>query len=76
MRRINVHDAKTTLSALLAEIEATGEVVLICRAGKPVAELRRVSTRVSVEPDPALAKLRFLTPADEPLAAEDWGDLG
>ena len=35
---VNVHEAKTTLSQLLARVEA-GEVVTIARAGKPVARL-------------------------------------
>jgi prevent-host-death family protein len=37
-RTVNVHEAKTHLSSLLAEVEAGGEVV-IARAGKPVARL-------------------------------------
>jgi antitoxin (DNA-binding transcriptional repressor) of toxin-antitoxin stability system len=36
MKRVNVHEAKTNLSALLA----SGEPVLICRHNVPVAELR------------------------------------
>ncbi len=39
MRAVNVHEAKTNLSALLAEVEEKGQVVLICRNGKPVAEI-------------------------------------
>ena len=39
MKIVNIHEAKTKLSALLAEVEATGEKVLICRHGKPVADL-------------------------------------
>ena len=35
---VNTHEAKTTLSRLLAEVEAGGEVV-IARAGKPIARL-------------------------------------
>lgn len=35
---VNVHDAKTHLSALLARVEA-GEEVVIGRAGRPVAKL-------------------------------------
>ena len=38
MRTVNVHEAKTHFSRLLAEVEAGGEVV-ISRAGKPVARL-------------------------------------
>lgn len=35
---VNIHEAKTRLSQLLAQVEA-GEVVIIARAGSPVARL-------------------------------------
>ncbi|MDR0365880.1 MAG: type II toxin-antitoxin system prevent-host-death family antitoxin [Bifidobacteriaceae bacterium] len=38
MRTVNVHQAKTTLSRLIAEVE-TGEDIVIARAGQPVARL-------------------------------------
>ena len=38
MKQVNVHQAKTNLSKLLAEVER-GEEVVIARAGKPVARL-------------------------------------
>jgi len=38
VREVNVHEAKTHLSRLLAEVEH-GEEVVIARAGKPVAKL-------------------------------------
>lgn len=37
MIRVNTHEAKLRLSALLAAVEKKGERVLICRNGKPVA---------------------------------------
>ena len=37
-REVNVHEAKTHLSRLLAEVEL-GEEIIIGRAGKPVARL-------------------------------------
>jgi prevent-host-death family protein len=40
MRTVNVHEAKTHLSTLLAAVEA-GEEVVIARAGRPVARLSR-----------------------------------
>jgi prevent-host-death family protein len=40
VRRVNVHEAKTQLSRLLAEVEA-GDEVVIGRAGHPVARLVR-----------------------------------
>ncbi|MGH8658182.1 MAG: type II toxin-antitoxin system Phd/YefM family antitoxin [Gammaproteobacteria bacterium] len=36
--QVNVHQAKSQLSALLARVEA-GEEVVICRANKPIARL-------------------------------------
>ena len=39
MRRVGVLEAKTNLSALLDDVEATGEVIVITRHGKPVARL-------------------------------------
>ena len=40
MVTVNVHEAKTHLSRLLAQVEA-GEEVIIARNGKPVAQLVR-----------------------------------
>jgi prevent-host-death family protein len=40
-RIVNIHEAKTNLSRLLAEVEA-GDTVTIARSGKPVAKLVRV----------------------------------
>ena len=70
---VNIHEAKSQLSALLAEVENKGEVVIICRNGKPVAELRRVAE--SPDPllrDPTLGPVVFHRDPTEPLDAEDW----
>lgn len=39
MREIGVLEARTGFSALLSEVEATGEAVRIMRHGRPVARL-------------------------------------
>lgn len=39
---VNVHEAKTTLSRLLEEVER-GETIVIARNGRPVAELHAVA---------------------------------
>lgn len=38
MTTVNIHDAKTHLSQLLARVE-NGETITIARAGKPIADL-------------------------------------
>jgi prevent-host-death family protein len=44
MRKINIHEAKTTLSQLIEAVES-GEDVLIARAGRPVARLTSARTK-------------------------------
>jgi len=39
MKTVTVHEAKTQLSRYLAEVEATGEEIVIARRDKPVARL-------------------------------------
>lgn len=41
MRKVNIHEAKTTLSQLV-EAAVSGERVVIARAGHPVAEIVRI----------------------------------
>lgn len=39
MQFINIHDAKTNLSKYLELLESSHEPIVICRNGKPVAQL-------------------------------------
>jgi prevent-host-death family protein len=41
MKTINIHEAKTQLSRLIAEVEAGADIVL-ARGGRPVARLVRI----------------------------------
>lgn len=76
MRTVNVHEAKSSLSALLVEVEERGEVVVICRAGKPVAELRRVARATDrLAPHPVGSRVELRDDPMAPLDPEDWGGL-
>jgi prevent-host-death family protein len=44
MRKVNIHEAKTTLSQLVQAVEE-GERVVLARSGRPIAELVRVEKR-------------------------------
>jgi prevent-host-death family protein len=72
MKSVNVHEAKSTLSSLLAEVERCGTRIVICRNGKPVADLiphRRIDRR---KPDAKLGKIKIKYDPVEELAEEDW----
>jgi prevent-host-death family protein len=46
MRKVNIHEAKTTLSQLV-ELAERGHDVVIARAGRPVARLTSLGSRSS-----------------------------
>jgi prevent-host-death family protein len=48
MRKVNIHEAKTTLSQLVEAAEA-GEKVVLARAGKPVVELVRLKKKRGIK---------------------------
>lgn len=52
MKTVNVHEAKTTFSALLERAHA-GEVIVVAKAGKPYARL------VPLEPPPERTPGRY-----------------
>ena len=77
MHVVNVHQAKTGLSRLLARVEA-GEEVVIARRGEPVARLVACKARVKRQPDILKGKLvvpgAFFDPLpEEELAAWESG---
>jgi len=71
MIRLNIHEAKTHLSAYLAKLEA-GETILLCKRNVPIAEIRPLPKRRR-EPRPiGLGKGEFKVPDSffEPLPEE------
>jgi prevent-host-death family protein len=76
IQKINIHEAKTKLSAVLMKIEKTGQSVVICRNGKPVAELipfkpRGEGQRLKVHP--VMGKIRIGYDPTEELTDDEWG---
>ncbi len=57
MKEIALYDAKNRLSAVLQELEATGEDVIITRHGKPVARLSRFRNLTPEDRAAAVARL-------------------
>lgn len=73
MIKVNTHEAKTQLSALLAAVEEKGEWVRICRNGKPIADLRPVTAaRDPLQKDPVLSNIQILYDPVSPLAEDEW----
>ncbi len=55
MKQVNIHEAKTHLSQLIADVEG-GEEVVIARAGSPVVRLVREALKPKVLREPGRLK--------------------
>ncbi|MBN1905708.1 MAG: type II toxin-antitoxin system Phd/YefM family antitoxin [Deltaproteobacteria bacterium] len=75
MKNLNIHEAKTKLSALIMEIENKGETFLICRNGKPVAELVPHKKPDRLAYHPKMGKIKIKYDPVEDLSKEEWGDI-
>ena len=69
---VNIHEAKTNLSSLLAKIEKTGEEVLICRYGKPIANLVPHKCKDRLKPHSVMGKIKINYNPTEPLSEDEW----
>lgn len=69
-RTVNVHEAKTNLSRLLAEVEA-GNTVTIARDGKPVAKLVRAKPAGKRKPGSWRGKITIGPEFFEPLPEDE-----
>ena len=74
MRKVSVHEAKTHLSALLAQIEETGEEVIICRHRRPVASLMPYKKPSRLDPHPVMKDVGIEYDVTEPMDADEWPD--
>lgn len=74
MREVALYDAKNALSALIQEVEETGQEIIITRHGKPAARLSPAAPPVRRERAAALARLAAIQEEAEKAGAHhpDW----
>ena len=74
MKTVNIHEAKTHLSQLLALIERTRDSIIICKHGVPVAELSPVKQGKRIQTHADIKDIDILYDPIEPTESE-WNDL-
>jgi len=74
MIAINIYEAKSQLSRLVASVENQGQRIVLCRNGRPVADIvpHEKGLNTTLQPDPDLVGAQFLSEPSAPLPAEDW----
>lgn len=70
---VSIHEAETTLSALLKDVEQGRYHVRICRNGEPVADLVPAKTHKDrLVQSPELSGIKFNEDPMAPLQPEEW----
>jgi len=69
MHKLNLYDAKTHFSKLVADVAATGEEYIIARNGKPVAKL------VPLTPAEKTPRIGFMKDRGKISVLENFNDL-
>lgn len=74
MISVNLYEAKTQLSKLVAAVETRKELVVLCRNGTPVADIvpHEAARGTTLQPDPELLGARFLEDPTAGIPDEDW----
>jgi prevent-host-death family protein len=72
MKAVNVHEAKTHFSRLLAKVENNSEAIVICRNGVPVADLVPHKRVGRITPHPVLSKIKIKYDPTEPASEDEW----
>ena len=72
MKTVNVHEAKTNFSSLLATVEDSNESFVICRNGEPVADLVPHRRASRIIPHPVLRKIKIQYDPVEPASEKEW----
>lgn len=72
MKSVNVHEAKTRFSSLLARVEERRERIVICRNGHPVANLVPYQQADRAKTHPTLRKIKVGYDPVEPLSDDEW----
>ena len=72
MKRVNIHEAKTQFSSLVAEIEEGEERVIICRHGVPVADLVAHRPLRKMTKSARLGAVTLHYDPAEPLSEDEW----
>ena len=72
MKTVNVHEAKTNFSSLLATVENANESFVICRNGEPVADLVPHKRVNRIKTHSALSKIKIGYDPVEPLSSDEW----
>ena len=69
---VSIHEAKSQLSGLLAQMAKDGTPIVICNRGRPVADLCPHRMRNRIELHPHMSQIEIKYDPTEPLQEDEW----
>ena len=71
---VNIHEAKSKLSQILSDIENNEQKFIICRNGKPIAEIHKIESpkHNPLKQNPELKNVKIYEDLTTPLNSEQW----
>ena len=72
MKTVNVHEAKTHFSSLLAQLEGDSQTIVICRNGEPIADLVPHRPVNRLKAHPVLKRIKLGYDPVEPVSGDEW----
>jgi prevent-host-death family protein len=74
MTSVSIHEAKTHLSSLVADVEKRGETIILCRHGRAVAEIVPLPSGSRIKTNPGLKGIKIKGDPTAPTEAE-WENV-
>jgi prevent-host-death family protein len=72
MNTVNVHEAKTNFSNLLARVEKDSASIFICRNGEPIADLVPHKFINRIQAHAVLGKIKIKYDPTESASEDEW----
>jgi antitoxin (DNA-binding transcriptional repressor) of toxin-antitoxin stability system len=72
MKTLSIHDVETQLVSVLLDIEKKGEQFVICRDGKPVADIIPHRRKSRLTPHPVISQITIKYDPTETLTSDEW----
>ncbi len=72
MKSMSVHEVKAQLSSVLQAVEKSGETLVVCRHGKPIADITPHRQRSRTELHPVMSKIKIGYDPVEEIEEDAW----
>lgn len=76
MKTVNIDEAEMNIDSIFWEVEKNGEPYLVCRKGKPIAEIMPLKATNRLVPHPVMSKIEINYDPTEPLTPDEWPENG